>query len=143
MTQHLDGRVAVVTGAARGIGAAVAERLAKDGATVAVYDLDVDSTADVVGRIVAAGGRATGFACDVANEQAVKSTFEQVNSQLGPVTVLVNNAGILRDNLLFKMSVDDWDAVMNVHLRGHFLASREAQKSMVEQKWGKIVNLSS
>jgi len=140
---HLDGKVAVVTGAGRGIGAATAKRLAADGAAVAIIDITAEATADAVAAIEAAGGRAIGLACDVSDEAAVVAAAASVVEQLGGIHVLVNNAGVLRDNLLFKMSLSDWDTVLGVHLRGAFLWSREAQKSMVAAKWGRIVNLSS
>ncbi len=96
-----------------------------------------------VGDIAAAGGKALAVGADVSKEDSVEAAFTRINAELGPVAALVNNAGVLRDNLLFKMSVDDWDTVMSVHLRGAFLCSRAAQRSMVEQKYGRIVNLSS
>ncbi len=136
-------RTAVVTGAARGIGAEVARRLAADGMAVAVIDLDESACQGVVDDIVHAGGQALAVGCDVSDEAAVGAAVERVAAELGAPTVLVNNAGIIRDNLLFKMTVDDWDAVMSVHLRGAFLMSRAVQKHQVEQKWGRIVNLSS
>ncbi|MGV9853474.1 3-oxoacyl-ACP reductase FabG [Streptomyces sp. NPDC003442] len=136
-------RTALVTGAARGIGAAVAERLAADGLAVAVLDLDEDACKPVVARIEAAGGRALAVGADVCDEQAVERAVARIASELGAPTVAVNNAGVLRDNLLFKMSTADWDTVMNVHLRGSFLISRAAQKYMTEAGWGRIVNLSS
>ncbi|TNY31722.1 3-oxoacyl-ACP reductase FabG [Thermomonospora catenispora] len=142
MTQEAP-RTAIVTGAARGIGAGVAKRLARDGFAVAVLDLDEDACKPVVAEIEAAGGKALAVGCDVSDEQAVEAAVKRVAAELGPPLVLVNNAGIIRDNLLFKMSTDDWDAVMNVHLRGSFLMSRAAQKYMTEAKWGRIVNLSS
>ena len=132
-----------MTGAARGIGAATARRLARDGFAVAVLDLDESACASVVDAITAAGGRALAVGADVASEADVAAAVERVATDLGAPTVLVNNAGITRDNLLFKMSVDDWDAVMSVHLRGAFLMSRAAQQHMVSAKWGRIVNLSS
>jgi 3-oxoacyl-[acyl-carrier protein] reductase len=140
---HLTGKVAVVTGAARGIGAATAARLARDGATVAVVDLDEAQIKETADAIVSAGGTALGVACDVSDEAAVAAAAEQIRAEAGSIDVLVNNAGVLRDNLLFKMTVSDWDTVMGVHLRGSFLWAREAQKTMVENRWGKIVNLSS
>ncbi|MGV9674307.1 3-oxoacyl-ACP reductase FabG [Nocardia sp. NPDC003482] len=136
-------RVAVVSGAARGIGAAVARRLAADGLRVGVLDLDAAACADTVEAITAAGGTALALGADVADEESVAAAVRRLEEELGGPTVVVNNAGILRDNLLFRMSVDDWDAVMNVHLRGAFLLTRATQKYMVEAKWGRIVNMSS
>lgn len=136
-------RTAIVTGAARGIGAAVARRFAQDGFAVAVLDLDESACGAVVSEIEAAGGRALAVGVDVSDEGAVQAAVERVASELGAPTVLVNNAGIIRDNMLFKMTVADWDAVMGVHLRGSFLMSRAAQKYMTEAKWGRIINLSS
>ena len=138
-----DRRVAVVTGAARGIGAAIAIRLAADGMAVAAVDLDASATEGTVSAILAAGGSAIAIGADVADAGDVQRAVERTVSTLGAPTVLVNNAGILRDNLLFKLSEDDWDAVMSVHLRGAFLMSREVQKHQVAAKWGRIVNLSS
>ncbi|MFC4127732.1 3-oxoacyl-ACP reductase FabG [Nocardia rhizosphaerae] len=136
-------RTAIVTGAARGIGAGVARRLAADGMAVAVLDLNADAGKPVVAEIEAAGGKAIAIGADVADEAAVEAAVAQVAEELGAPTVLVNNAGVLRDNLLFKMSVDDWDTVMNVHLRGSFLMTRAAQKHMTAAGFGRIVNLSS
>ena len=136
-------RTAIVTGAARGIGAAVATRLAADGHVVGVVDLDEAACAPTVAAITEAGGQALAVGCDVSDEDAVTAAVARVTEELGAPTVLVNNAGVLRDNLLFKMSVDDWDTVMNVHLRGAFLMSRAVQSHMVAAGFGRIVNLSS
>jgi 3-oxoacyl-[acyl-carrier protein] reductase len=136
-------RVAVVTGAARGIGAAIARRLARQGVAVAAVDLDTEGSARTANAILETGGRAIAVGAEVTDETAAGHAVERAAAELGPVTVLVNNAGIIRDNLLFKMSTDDWDAVMGVHLRGAFLMTRAAQAHMIEAKWGRIVNLSS
>ena len=136
-------RVAIVTGAARGIGAAVAKRLAQDGFAVGVVDLTEDHCKDTVAAIQASGGTALAVGADVSDAAQVAAAVAGVAEELSPPTVLVNNAGILRDNMLFKMSDDDWDMVMNVHLRGAFLMSREVQKHQTEQGWGRIINLSS
>jgi len=136
-------RVAVVTGGARGIGAATAVRLAAEGRAVAVIDLDEAACKDTVEKITSAGGRAIAVGCDVSDEAQVEAAVTRIAEELGGPTILVNNAGVLRDNLLFKMSVSDWDTVMNVHLRGAFLMSRACQKYMVDAKFGRIVNLSS
>lgn len=136
-------RVAVVTGAARGLGAATAVRLAEDGYAVAVLDLDESTCKDTVDRITAAGGRALAVGADVSDADQVQAAVDRVAAELGAPVVLVNNAGVLRDNLLFKMSESDWDTVMNVHLRGAFLMTRAVQKHMVDAGFGRIVNLSS
>lgn len=141
MTQ--ERRTAIVTGGARGIGAAVAKKLATDGYAVAVIDLDESACVATVDAIEAAGGAALAVGANVADEASVAAAVERVATELGAPTVLINNAGITRDNLLFKMTVEDWDAVLSVHLRGSFLMTRAVQKYMVDAKFGRIVNLSS
>ncbi|TDC89062.1 SDR family oxidoreductase [Actinomadura sp. 7K507] len=138
-----DDRVAIVTGAARGIGAATAVRLAREGFAVAVCDLDEAACAGTVADIVKNGGKALAVGVDVADSARVPAAVARVAAELGPPVVLVNNAGVTRDNMLFKMSDDDWDTVMSVHLRGSFLMSRAAQEHMTKAGWGRIVNLSS
>jgi 3-oxoacyl-[acyl-carrier protein] reductase len=142
-TPRTGPRVAIVTGAARGIGAATALRLAQDGLAVAVLDLEDSAAKASAEAVAAAGGTAVALGADVSDPAAVEAAVARVAEELGPPTVLVNNAGITRDNLLFTMSESDWDAVMNVHLKGSFLMTRTAQKHMVDAGWGRIVNLSS
>jgi 3-oxoacyl-[acyl-carrier protein] reductase len=137
-----EGRVAIVTGSARGIGAGTAKRFAEEGASVAILDLDegqAQTTADGLGG----EAKAIGVGCNVTDAASVDAAIGRVLEELGGLHVLVNNAGITRDNLLFKLTEDDWDAVMNVHLKGAFLMSKAAQKTFVAQKYGKILNLSS
>jgi 3-oxoacyl-[acyl-carrier protein] reductase len=136
-------RVAIVTGGARGIGAATAVRLAQDGFAVAVLDLDETAAKATVDTIEAAGGRALAIGADVSDAEQVETAVNRIATELGPPVVLVNNAGVIRDNMLFKMTESDWDTVMNVHLRGAFLMTRAVQKYMTEAKWGRIVSLSS
>ena len=136
-------RIAIVTGAARGIGAGTAKRLAADGMAVAVLDLNEADGGETVAEIEKAGGKAIAVGADVSNAEQVTAAVDKVVAELGEPTVLINNAGVTRDNLIFKMSENDWDTVLNVHLRGAFLMTRATQKYMVAAKWGRIVNLSS
>ena len=141
---RFDGRVVIVTGAARGIGFGTANRFAEEGASVAIIDLDESAASDAAGRLsLVEGAKAIGVGCDVSNAESVEAAMERVVGELGGVHVLVNNAGITRDNLLFKMTEDDWDLVMGVHLKGAFLMTKAAQKHFVDQRYGKIVNISS
>jgi 3-oxoacyl-[acyl-carrier protein] reductase len=136
-------RTAIITGAARGIGAGTAMRLAEDGFAVALVDLTEASCQPVLKEIEDRGGNALAIGLDVTDESAVRDGVDRIAERLGEPTALVNNAGIVRDNLLFKMSSEDWDAVMNVHLRGAFLMSKAVQGYMRKAGWGRIVNLSS
>jgi len=136
-------KLAVVTGAARGIGFGVASRLAADGFSIAILDVDVDAAHSAAKTLADQGFTAQGFQVDVADEESVLQCCVEIKSSLGQVSVLVNNAGVLRDNSLRNMSVSDWDLVMSVHLRGAFLLSRALQQEMVSAGWGRIVNLSS
>ena len=136
-------RVAIVTGGARGIGAAISKRLASDGMAVGVIDLKEGDCGATVDAITGAGGRALAVGADVSDADQVQAAADKIAAELGGPAVLVNNAGVIRDNMLFKMTVDDWDTVLGIHLRGSFLMSKACQKYMVDQKFGRIVNLSS
>jgi 3-oxoacyl-[acyl-carrier protein] reductase len=136
-------RVAIVTGAARGIGAAIAHRLAADGMSIGVVDLDEQGSTRTVKEIVENGGRAIPIGADVADERAASDAVQRTAAELGPVAVLINSAGIIRDNLIFRMSATDWDSVIDVHLRGAFMMTRAAQTHMTQARWGRIVNISS
>ncbi len=136
-------RTAIVTGGARGIGAAIAARLAADGMAVGVLDLDEAGAKNTAALITDGGGRAAGIAADVSAAASVRAAVDQVASELGPPVVVVNNAGVTRDNLIFRMTEEDWDTVMGVHLRGAFLVTKAAQKYMVDEGFGRIVNISS
>ncbi len=140
---RLSGRTAIITGAGRGIGAAEAIRMAQDGANIAVLDLSAEAGQDTVRAVEEAGSEAIAVACDVSSSKQVGAAFQEVANRFGRIDILVNNAGLLRDNLSFKMSEDDWDKVLDVHLKGSFLCSQAAQKYMVEQEYGRIVMTSS
>ncbi|MEU0689223.1 SDR family oxidoreductase [Streptomyces uncialis] len=142
-TTHPTRRVAVVTGAARGIGAATAVRLARDGLAVAVLDLDATACAPTVAAIEQEGGRALAVGCDVSDTGQTEAAIARVADELGAPTVLVNNAGIIRDNLVFRMTDQEFDSVIGVHLRGAFLMARAVQRHQTAAGWGRIVNLSS
>jgi 3-oxoacyl-[acyl-carrier protein] reductase len=140
---RLDGRVAFLTGAGRGIGAATAAKLAAEGAAVAVTDMDVGPAEETANSIRSAGGRALAIPVNVTDREQVESAAARAAQEFGQLDILVALAGITRDNLLFKMSDDEWSGVINTHLTGSFLSARAAQKYMVEQRYGKMVFTSS
>jgi 3-oxoacyl-[acyl-carrier protein] reductase len=141
---RFDGRIAVITGSARGIGFGTATRFAEEGASVAIVDLDEAAASEAAAKLPRAErAKAIGVGANVSDSASVDAAIERVVTELGGIHILVNNAGVTRDNLLFKMTEEDWDLVMGVHLKGAFLMSKAAQKHFVEQKYGKIVNISS
>lgn len=144
MANRFADRVAVVTGGARGIGRAICETFARGGAKVAICDIDDEAAHRSAGEIAAAtGSTCQAYACSVADPGEVEATFKRIAGDLGGLDLLVNNAGVTRDNLIHKMSDDDWEMVMTVHLRGAFACSRAAQRVMVKNNYGRIVNVSS
>jgi 3-oxoacyl-[acyl-carrier protein] reductase len=138
-----EGKTAIVTGGARGIGFEISRRLAEGGATVALVDVLEDALAEAAGKLSGAGGKVLTFAVDVTDEAAVEKLIDDVVDQAGRLDILVNNAGITRDDLLVGMSTDQWDAVIAVNLKGTFLMTKHACRSMMRQRSGRIVNLAS
>lgn len=145
----LQNKIAMITGASRGIGKAIALKLASRGAAIAVNyyrtaSVSFEQEAQyVVDEITAAGGRAKAFGADISDPAAAASLVDAVVKEYGGLHILVNNAGIIRDTLLIRMSVEDWDAVLNTNLRGAFLCTKAAARPMMKQRWGRIINISS
>jgi len=144
VSEAARGRVAFVTGASRGLGRAIASGLAADGHAVAVnYVRDSDAAEEVVAGIEDAGGEAFALRADVSDDGQVAAAFEEVKRRLGPVGVLVNNAGITRDRLLVRMSADEFDEVMATNLRSAFLCTKAALRQMLRAKWGRVISMAS
>ena len=139
----LSGRVVLVTGASQGIGRACALKLAQSGATVALAARNQEKLKELVDQIEAAGGKAGVFPIDVGDEEQIKSTFRAVIAQFGKIDILVNNAGITRDQLVMRMKRADWDAVLNTNLTSAYLCTQQAIGSMLKQRWGRIINITS
>jgi len=139
----LSGRVALVTGASQGIGRACALRLAQSGASVALAARGQEKLQALAAEISGAGGNAAAFSLDVSDEEQIKSTFKAVIAQFGKIDILVNNAGITRDQLVMRMKRADWDAVLNTNLTSAYLCTQQAIGSMLKQRWGRIVNVTS
>jgi 3-oxoacyl-[acyl-carrier protein] reductase len=140
MQIDLTGRVALVTGSTRGIGRAISETLAGCGARVAVVGRDAAKAAEVAAQI---SPEARGFACDVADIASVTALIAAVEAEFGSLDVLVNNAGLTRDNIMLRLKDDDWDAVIDANLRGAFASIRAATRGMMKRRWGRIINISS
>lgn len=139
----LSQRVAFVTGASQGIGRTCARRLAKDGAAVALAARSEEKLKELVNEITAAGGKASAFALDVAEEEQVKPAIKAAIAQFGKIDILVNNAGITRDQLVMRMKRADWDAVLQTNLTSAYLCIQNVIPSMLKQRWGRIINISS
>ena len=139
----LSGRVAFVTGASQGIGRSIALRLAKDGATIAAAARNQEKLHELVNEITAAGGKAAAFPLDVADEEQVKTTVKAAVTQFGKIEILVNNAGITRDQLVMRMKRADWDAVLQTNLTSAYFLIQQVITSMLRQKWGRIINVTS
>ena len=139
----LDGRVAMVTGASQGIGRACAVALAKAGAQVALAARNATKLREVAAEIEAAGGRAMPFEMDLASEDSIKAVAKAAIAHYGKIEILVNNGGITRDNLMLRMKLADWNAVLNTNLTGAFLLTQAVSSSMLKARWGRIINISS
>ncbi|UCH09713.1 MAG: 3-oxoacyl-[acyl-carrier-protein] reductase [Fidelibacterota bacterium] len=140
---HLKGKVAVVTGAARGIGRSISLALSQAGATIALIDLSADSLQGVHDEITAQGGQASMHACDITDPDMVAATFKDITEQHNALHILVNNAGITRDNLLMRLSQEDWEAPIRTNLTGAFNCTRAAVRPMMKQRYGRIINIAS
>jgi len=136
-------KTALVTGAAAGIGAACAKRLAQDGIAIGVLDLDAERCADTVAAIIAAGGKAVALGADVSDRAQVKAAMGQLREAFGPVTIVVNNAGITGFCPFAEITDEVWDKIYAINCRGPFICTQEALPDMVAAKWGRIVNISS
>ena len=139
----LEGRIALVTGASQGIGRACALKLAKAGAQVALAARNTAKLAEVAAEIEAAGGKAVSFELDLASEESIKAAAKAVLAHFGKVEILVNNGGITRDNLMLRMKLADWDAVLSTNLTGAFLLTQAVSSSMLKARWGRIINITS
>lgn len=143
MAKNFEGRTVLVTGGSRGIGKQIAERFGSEGANVAIVDINEEALGNVKSEFNNKGYSVFTKTASVTEKEQIEQTMEEVNNHFGSIDVLVNNAGVIRDNMLFKMTDDDWEVVMDVHLKGAFYATRAAQKYMIEKKYGRIINISS
>ena len=140
---RLEGKTVLITGAAQGIGKSIALGMAKEGASIAIADVNIESAQSTSQEVANLGVKSMAVKLDVSSQNDVTSVFKAVTEELGPLDILVNNAGITRDTLLLRMKEEDWDAVLDVNLKGSFLCSKEAIRIMGKQRYGKIINISS
>lgn len=141
--RRLEGKVAIITGAARGIGFSIAEMLSEHGAISVIIDLDQEAVNSAIKQIDDLGNRAIGFAADVTNSEEIASIFKEIHKEFGKIDILINNAGITKDGLLMKMKESDWDAVMNVNLKGTFICTQKVCRYMMKSRSGVIINMAS
>ncbi|MFB6465594.1 3-oxoacyl-ACP reductase FabG [Cytobacillus sp. Hz8] len=143
MTGRFTGRTALVTGGSRGIGKSIVERFAEEGANVALIDVNEEAIRAIEAELKNKGYSVFAKVASVTELAQVEQAMEEIVQKFGSVDILVNNAGVIRDNMLFKMTDSDWETVMDVHLKGSFIATRSAQKYMVKNQYGRIINISS
>lgn len=140
---RLEGKNALITGAAQGIGKSIALGMAKEGANVAIADVNIESAQSTSQEVSALGVKSIALKLDVSNQESVINAFKTFTGEFGTLDILINNAGITRDGVLLRMKEEDWDAVLNINLKGSFLCSKEAIKIMSKQRSGKIISISS
>ena len=141
--RRLEGKVAVITGAARGIGFSIAEMLSEHGATSVIIDIDQEAVNSAIQQIDDLGNRAIGFTVDVTNSEEISSIFKEIHKEFGKIDILINNAGITKDGLLMKMKESDWDAVININLKGTFICTQKVSRYMLKSRSGVIINMAS
>ncbi len=141
--KRLEDKVAIITGAARGIGFSIAERISEQGAISVIIDLDQEAVDTAVQQIDDSGNRAVGFTADVTNSDQIAATIKEIHSKFGKIDILINNAGITKDGLLMKMKESDWDAVINVNLKGTFICTQKVSRYMLKNRSGVILNIAS
>ncbi len=141
--KRLKDKVAIITGAARGIGFSIAKILSEHGAISVIIDLDGEAVDSAVQQIDDLGNRAVGFTADVTNSNQIASIFKEIHNEFGEIDILINNAGITKDGLLMKMKESDWDAVINVNLKGTFICTQKVSRYMMKNRSGAIINIAS
>jgi len=141
--KRLEDKIAIITGAARGIGFSIAERISEQGAISVIIDLDQEAVDTAVQLIDDSGNRAVGFAADVTNSDQIAAIIKEIHNKFGKIDILINNAGITKDGLLMKMRESDWDAVINVNLKGTFICTQKVSRYMLKNRSGVILNIAS